>query len=325
MTTNLSADHIPLLDLEPPTDTFTEEVLAGLTSMPKSLPSKYFYDARGSELFDAICDLDEYYLTRTELAIMEEDADQMADRLGANALLVEYGSGSSRKTRILLSHMHDPVGYVPIDISREHLLSSAADLRAEYPSLEVLPVCADYTDDIELPVPTREADKIVVYFPGSTIGNFHPSEAAAFLRKIAKVCGPGCALLIGVDLEKDPDVLRKAYNDARGITAEFNKNLLQRMNREVGADFRLEAFQHLAVYNQAKGRIEMYLVSLEDQVVEVAGRLISFARGEKICTEYSYKYSLDRFRQVARSGGFDVQTVWTDRQAYFSVQYLLSR
>lgn len=314
-----------LTDLKPATGTFSDEVLAGLTSTPKSLPSKFFYDARGSELFDAICELDEYYLTRTELAIMEEYVDEMAERLGANALLVEYGSGSSLKTRILLAHMHGPAGYVPIDISREHLLVSAADLQVEFPSVEVLPVCADYTDhNIDLPEPTHEVGRIAVYFPGSTIGNFHPAEAEAFLRTISDICGPGGGLLIGVDLKKDPATLRAAYNDARGITAAFNKNLLRRMNREVGSDFRLDAFEHKADYNEVQGRIEMYLISSEDQVVEVAGRPIGFTGGEAICTEYSYKYSLDGFKALAASAGFEVHTVWTDDRCYFSVQYLVA-
>ncbi len=316
---------LSLLDLEPPTDTFSDEAIVGLTTHPKSLPSKFFYDARGSELFDAICELDEYYLTRTELAIMEEYVDQMAEHLGPQSLLVEYGSGSSLKTRILLAHMRDPAGYVPIDISREHLLASAAELKAEFPCVEVLPVCADYTDEIELPEPTGDVRRVAVYFPGSTIGNFHPIEAEGFLRRIARVCGAGGALLIGVDLEKDSGVLRAAYNDARGITAAFNKNLLRRMNRELEATFRLDAFEHDAVYNEERGRIEMYLVSREDQAVEVAGRTIPLAAGERICTEYSYKYSLERFHELADRSGFDVQKVWTDRRAYFSVQYLAAR
>lgn len=318
------ADGLTLLDLEPPTNTFSEEMIAGLTSTPKTLPSKFFYDARGSELFDAICELDEYYLTRTELAIMEEYVDEMADRLGPRALLVEPGSGNSLKTRILLAHMRDPAGYVPIDISREHLLASAADLRLEFPSVEILPVCADFTDEIALPEPAEGAERIAVYFPGSTIGNFHPPEAEAFLRRIALACGPGGALLIGVDLDKDPGVLRAAYNDANGVTAAFNKNLLMRMNDELGADFRLDAFEHEAVYNEDDCRIEMYLISREDQAVQVAGRTIEFARGERICTEYSYKYSLDRFVDLATRAGFDVQTVWTDHRSYFSVQYLVA-
>lgn len=322
--TSKTNTSLALVDQEPPTDTFNDEAIAGLTSTPKSLPSKFFYDARGSELFDAICELDEYYLTRTELAIMEEYVDQMAERLGPNALLVEYGSGSSLKTRILLAHMIRPAGYVPIDISREHLLMSAADLQMEFPSLEILPVCADYTDEIELPDPGTQVERVAVYFPGSTIGNFHPREAENFLRRIAHVCGAGGALLIGVDLEKDASVLTAAYNDARGVTAEFNKNLLRRMNRELGANFRLEAFDHFAVYNDEEGRIEMNLVSRDDQVAEVAGRTIPFDAGERICTEYSYKYSLGRFHDLAQRAGFDVSTVWTDRREYFSVQYLVA-
>ena len=326
MTSMPPTDSVPpLIDLEPPTDTFSDEVVAGLTAEPKSIPSKFFYDARGSELFDAICELDEYYLTRTELAIMEAHVDEMADRLGPRALLVEYGSGSSMKTRILLAHMREAAGYVPIDISREHLMASAADLQREFPSIEVLPVCADYTDRIQLPKPSEDAKRVAVYFPGSTIGNFHPHEAEAFLVRIHRVAGSGGALLIGVDLEKDPDVLHAAYNDARGVTAAFNKNLLERMNREIGGTFRLDAFEHEAVYNARQSRIEMYLVSLEDQAVDVAGETIQFEKGEKINTEYSYKYSLPAFYELASRAEFEVESVWTDDKQYFSVQYLVAR
>ena len=315
----------PLLDLEPPTDTFSEEVLAGLTADPKSIPSKFFYDARGSELFDEICELDEYYLTRTELSIMEAHVDEMADRLGPRALLVEYGSGSSMKTRILLAHMRRPAGYVPIDISREHLMASATDLQREFPSIEVLPVCADYTDKIRLPKPSEDPNRVAVYFPGSTIGNFHPYEAEAFLGRIHRVAGAGGALLIGVDLEKDTDVLHAAYNDARGVTAAFNKNLLERINREIGGTFRLDAFEHEAVYNERTSRIEMYLVSQEDQTADVAGETFPFVKGEKINTEYSYKYSLPAFHALASRAGFEVGSVWMDERHYFSIQYLLAR
>jgi len=322
---NSLAEHLRLIDLEPRTDTFQDEVLAGLRSDLKTLPSKFFYDTRGSELFDAICNLEEYYLTRTELAIMQDHVVEMADRLGPGCLVVEYGSGSSLKTRILLAHMNAPAGYVPIDISREHLLASAADLQREFPSLEVLPVCADYTDVIELPSPRQSVRRIAVYFPGSTIGNFGPSDAVQFLRRMAAVCGRDGALLIGVDLEKSPDVLRAAYNDAKGITAAFNKNLLRRMNRELGANFRLSAFEHDAVFNEPEGRIEMYLVSTADQDVTIGGETIQFRRGERICTEYSQKYALEEFSALAESAGFRVEQVWTDSQKYFSVQYLIAK
>lgn len=325
MTTASLAEHLPFLDLEPAADSFSDEAIRGLTATPKTLPSKFFYDARGSELFDAICRLEEYYLTRTELAIMKDHVDEMAQCLGSGVLLVEYGSGSSLKTRILLDRMQNPAGYVPIDISREHLLTSAAELQEEFPTVEVLPVCADYTDEIKLPKPRREVERVAVYFPGSTIGNFHPDEAEAFLRRVGDVCGSGGALLIGVDLDKSPSKLHAAYNDSDGVTSDFNKNLLRRMNRELGANFRLDRFAHEAVYNEEAGRIEMYLVSRDVQQVEVAGKVVSFAVGERICTEYSYKYSLERFRSLAGRSGFDVKTVWTDAEDYFSVHHLIAR
>ena len=321
---NSLAEHLQLIDLEPRTDTFRVEVLAGLRSDPKTLPPKFFYDARGSELFDAICNLEEYYLTRTELAIMQDHVGEMSDRLGPGCLVVEYGSGSSLKTRILLAHLKAPAGYVPIDISREHLLASASELQREFPSIEVLPICADYTDVIELPSP-RQSARIAVYFPGSTIGNFSPPEAVQFLRRMAAVCGPDGALLIGADLKKSPDVLRAAYNDSKGVTAAFNKNLLRRMNRELGANFRLSAFEHDAVFNEPEGRIEMYLVSTADQDVSIGGEKIRFQRGERICTEYSQKYALDEFSALAESAGFRVEQVWTDPRKYFSVQYLVAK
>lgn len=322
MTSNSLAEPPLWIDLEPRTDTFLDEALAGLRSDPKTLPSKYFYDARGSELFDAICNLEEYYLTRTELAIMQDHVVEMADRLGPGCLIVEYGSGSSLKTRILLARMKAPAGYVPIDISREHLLASAADLQREFPAIEIFPICADYTDVIELPSANRSVRRIAVYFPGSTIGNFSPSDAGQFLRRMAAVSGRGGALLIGVDLDKDPDVLVAAYNDAEGITAAFNRNLLRRMNRELGANFKLSAFEHDAVFNEPKGRIEMYLVSTADQKVTIGDETIQFRRGERICTEYSQKYTLEEFASIAESAGFRVEQVWTDSEKFFSVQYL---
>jgi len=324
MISNSLAEQIQLTDFEPQTDSFREEALHGLRSEPKTLPSKFFYDARGSELFDAICETDEYYLTRTELGIMRDHAGEMADFLGPRCLLVEYGSGSSQKTRILLANMNQPAGYVPIDISRDHLLTSAADLQREFPSIEVLPVCADYTDTFKLPSPKSHVGRIAIYFPGSTIGNFVEAEARRFLRRMADVCGTGGAMLIGVDLKKDPAVLRAAYNDARGQTASFNKNLLRRMNRELGANFRLDAFEHFADFNESEGRIEMYLISTAEQEVKISGETIQFRKDERICTEYSQKYSLDRFAVIAEAAGFRVEHVWTDVRKYFSVQYLVA-
>ncbi len=304
---------------------FLQEALAGLQSTPKTLPCKYFYDLRGSQLFDQICELPEYYPTRTEAGIMEDHIAEMAAVFGPDCLLVEYGSGSSTKTRILLDHLPHLAGYVPMDISREHLHRTAKGLAAAYPHLEILPLCADYTAPFELPEATGEVQSRVVYFPGSTIGNFHRPDAAAFLGRIAEVCGPGGGLLIGVDLRKSPQILEAAYNDAQGVTAAFNLNLLRRLNAELGADFDLGSFAHQAFYEEAIGRIEMHLQSLEAQTVHLGGQEVSFDQGETIWTECSYKYSLPELAAMAESAGFAVQQVWTDAEQKFSVQYLTVR
>ncbi len=301
---------------------FLDDTLTGLREEPKRLPCKYFYDETGSALFDRICDLPEYYPTRTERAIMAAHADAMADEIGADALLVEYGSGSSLKTRLLLDVLERPAGYVPVDISRAHLLKSAAAIETEYLDLEVLPVAADFTTSFTLPEPERAARRRVVYFPGSTIGNFTEKGAVALLEGVAECCGPGGALLIGVDLRKDVDTLERAYDDSAGVTAAFNRNLLVRMNRELGADFDVDAFEHSAVWVEDAGRIEMHLVSRSDQAVSLDGEEIEFERGESICTEHSHKYTLEGFAALAARAGFRVQEVWTDEDALFSVQLL---
>jgi dimethylhistidine N-methyltransferase len=298
-------------------------VLAGLRRPRKRLPCKYFYDAEGSRLFDRICELPEYYLTRTELAIMHRHAGEMAAAIGRRATLIEYGSGSSTKTRVLLDRLDAPAAYVPIDISGEHLLRSAGALADVYPHVEVHPVCADYTTRFDVPEPQAPSRRRAVYFPGSTIGNFEPDDAARFLRGIARVCGPGGGLLIGVDLKKDPATLHAAYNDAAGVTAAFNLNLLARLNRDVDADFNVSAFAHYAFYNPRKGRIEMHLVSRAPQAVNVGGETIRFAQGESVFTESSYKYTLVDFAQLAVAAGFTPQRVWTDAERRFSVHYLV--
>jgi len=313
-----------LQDLEPEREQFRREVLSGLRKSPRELPTKYLYDRRGSYLYERICNLDEYYIPRTEAAIMERYIGEMVARLGPNVTLVEYGCGSCTKTRFLLDHMPDLTTYVPIDISREQLLQVAGELGRDYPALEILPVCADYTSDFDLPLPGRPGDRVAVYFPGSTIGNFAPSAAVDFLKRIAAICGAGGALLIGADLKKDPGVLHSAYNDREGVTAAFNLNLLVRINRELNADFRLERFRHHAFYNREAGRIEMHLVSLKDQVVNLDGVSIHFAAGETIWTESSYKYDLADFKQLAVSSGFTVEKVWTDERNWFGVHYLVA-
>jgi len=301
---------------------FCSEVLLGLSRPHKTLPCKYFYDARGSALFEEICELEEYYPTRTELAILEAHAGEMAERLGRRCLLVEYGSGSSRKTRLLLDRMQEPAAYVPIDISDAALGASARALAKAYPGLEVLALCADYTQPIEVPRPARPAARRGVFFPGSTIGNFTPPEAQRFLARMARVAGPGGGVLIGVDLRKERAVLEAAYDDALGVTAAFNKNLLARINSELGADFDLARFRHRALWNDAAGRVEMHLVSERAQSVRVAGQRIDFAAGESIHTENSYKYELGQFAALAAQAGLAVRRVWTDSGARFSVQYL---
>jgi len=316
------ARAVTMRDYAPGTERFLEDVLEGLRRPRKRIPCKYFYDERGSGLFERICDLDEYYLTRTELAIMDRHAGEMAAALGSGVLLIEYGSGSGRKTRLLLDRLETPAGYVPIDISAEALAASARQLAAEYPSLEVLPVRADYTAPFRIPQPSRPVTRRAVYFPGSTIGNFSPAGARRFLAHVARVVGPGGALVVGMDLRKDPEVLEAAYDDAEGVTAAFNLNLLSRINRELGGNLKLERFRHMARYNERQGRIEIYIVSRVEQTVTIAGERIHFRAGEKIHTEYSYKFEPAQVREMAARAGLTVRKVWTDPRKYFSVQYM---
>lgn len=302
----------------------TEEVTRGLfrpEGTQRSLPPKLFYDERGSALFDRICELDEYYPTRTEIEIMRVNIEEICSVMGPDTLLVELGSGSSLKIRLLLEHMNHLAAYVPVDISEEHMLKSAEALSADYPWLHIHPVCADYTDHFDVPELDVEWSHRVVYYPGSTIGNMTPIQAAAFLHRIADIAGPRGGLLIGVDLKKDRGVLEAAYNDASGITAEFNLNMLRRLNREAGTDFDLAAWRHKAFYNEEHGRIEMHLESKREQVVSLDGREARFAKGETILTEYSYKYSIEGFQELV-SPSFSVETVWTDPRGWFSLQYL---
>ena len=302
------------------TDQFLADVQTGLSRPQKRLPSKYFYDAPGSRLFDRITELPEYYPTRTELAIMTAHAAAMADRCGPRGLLIELGAGSLVKVRLLLDRLDRPAGYIPVDVSGEHLRAAAAELSGDYPGLDVFPVVADFTRQFELPpVP---AARRVAYFPGSTIGNFDPSEADDLLRRVADLVGPGGGLLLGLDLRKDPAVLEPAYNDTRGVTAAFNRNLLVRINRELGADFDPTAFRHRAFYNRERDRIEMHLVSAAEQRVQVSGRTFVFRAGESIHTENSYKYDLDEFARRAAECGWHTETSWTDEKRYFAVVYL---
>jgi dimethylhistidine N-methyltransferase len=312
-----------LYDYEPTNGDLLSEVIHGLRQAPKILPSKFFYDDRGSQLFDQICELDEYYPTRTELSILRAHAHDMAQCIGPRALLVELGSGSSIKTQLLLDHLPHIAAYVPIDISREHLKRSAQRLLTRYPKLTVLPVCADYLRDYDIPCPPRPPAKIVFYFPGSTIGNLHPPQVRNLLRRLARLIGRGGGLLIGVDLCHDPDLLLPAYDDARGVTAQFNLNLLHRINREAGANFDLRRFQHLALWNQQRSRMEMHLISRTDQTVTIADEPFHLNSGETIRTECSYKFTLPGFASLARD--YTLEQAWTDPCERFGVQYLTVR
>ena len=303
-----------------PANPFLADVLAGLSRPQKSLPSKYFYDAAGSQLFDRITELPEYYPTRTELGIMRARAGAMAARCGPNAILVELGAGSLVKVRLLLDQLERPAGYVPVDVSGDHLKAAARELAAEYPQLGVYPVVADFTRPFELP-PVLAARR-VAYFPGSTIGNFEPAEADDLLKHVARLVKPGGGLLLGLDLRKDVGVLDAAYNDSQGVTAAFNRNLLVRINRELGADFHIGAFKHRAFYSRERARIEMHLVSEGAQAVTVADRVFTFRPGETIHTENSHKYDVTEFARRAAGCGFRADETWTDERGYFAVVFL---
>jgi len=316
---------VHLEEIGPQLDDLRDEVLRGLAKPAKELPCKLFYDKRGSDLFERICKLDEYYLTRSETAILERAAIEIAELIGPRCMLIEYGSGSGRKTRILLDHLAEPVCYVPIDLSREQLLRSASAIATSYPRLKVLPLRADYTQPMTLPPIAGAVARRVGFFPGSTIGNFLPHETVGFFGRVCDVVGQGGGLLIGADLKKDPGLLHLAYNDRAGVTAEFNLNILAHINQLFGSDFRIDRFAHHAHYNQRLGRIEMYLISQEHQVVQLDGIEITFQTGERTLTEVSYKYSLEQFAALASRGGFEVQRVWTDSGQLFSLHYLIAR
>jgi dimethylhistidine N-methyltransferase len=316
---------IELTDFHPDTMGWYDEVLTGLQQPEKMLPAKLFYDEAGSKLFDQITELPEYYPTRTEQAIMDSVIDEIAALLPDGTLLVEYGSGSSQKTRTLLDHLPNLAGYVPIDISKEFLLETAVSLAAAYPHLNILPVCADYEAEYELPIPSKNVTHTVAYYPGSTIGNFHPEDAVAFLKHMREICGDNCGLLIGVDLKKDKNLLIAAYNDRAGITGDFNLNALARLNRELGASFDLNTFQHVAFYNETAGRIEMHLRSLCQQRIRVNGLTVDFAAGECIWTESSYKYTIPEFQTLTAKAGFNAVKTWTDENNLFSVHYFVAK
>ncbi|HKS88959.1 MAG TPA: L-histidine N(alpha)-methyltransferase [Stellaceae bacterium] len=308
-------------DLLPGEESFRDAVLAGLGAQPKSLPCKFFYDARGSALFEEICELPEYYLTRAETQILTDYAGEIAAEIGPHARLVELGSGASVKVRLLLQALETPAGYVAVDISREHLRAAAAQLAFDFPELPVVAVCADYTRPFRLPQGPGPRGRQVGFFPGSTIGNFEPDSVVRFLRHCADLLGPDGEMLIGVDLKKPKAILDAAYNDSAGINAAFNLNLLERINRELDGNLRLDRFAHHAFYNEAEGRIELYLKSLAAQGATIAGRAFRFAEGELIHTENSYKYAIPEFHALARRAGFQPVHTWTDPDRLFSVHY----
>ena len=311
-----------LIDLKPDRDDFGQEVRDGLATNQRTVPCKFIYDERGSELFEKICEQPEYYPTRTELKIMEESIDSMVEAIGPRARVIECGPGSGIKTKMLLDHLEDPAAYIPIEISKSALRGCFQELTREFPELEIVPVCADYTDHIDIPETEGDYERNVVYFPGSTLGNFPKDVARSFMRRSAEFAGEDGAMLLGVDLAKDPDILRKAYNDEAGVTAAFNMNLLHRMNRELGGNFDTDAFHHEAIYNPEHTRIEMHLVSEREQTVDVAGETYEFDEGQTICTEYSHKYTPEAFEELATGAGFDVRQMWTDGDNLFSIWYL---
>jgi dimethylhistidine N-methyltransferase len=298
-----------------------EEILQGLRGVPRSLPCKLFYDEAGSRLFDRICELPDYYPTRTEIGILHDHAGEMAATMGSGCVVIELGSGSSIKTRLLLDRLRSTVAYIPVDISGEHLTATTARMQQTYPNLRILPLEADYTQPLEIPDVPELGARRIVYFPGSTIGNFTPEQARTFLERLARMARSGGGLLLGVDLKKDPTVLHAAYNDSQGVTAAFNLNILRHVNRLMNADFYVGQWQHRALYNEAEGRIEMHLVSQVRQSVSVNGARFRFDPGETILTEYSYKYTTDEVAELARDL-FTVQHIWTDRRKYFCVMFM---
>ncbi len=316
-----SGERVRIVDLHPDLGDLRAEAITGLRGSPKSLPCKYFYDALGARLFEAITELPEYYPTRTELGIMEIAVGDMAESIGSHATLVEFGSGVGLKTRKLLDALIEPAGCVLIDISREALEASAVQLAERHADMEVVAVCGDYTRPLSLPRPHRPSSRTVAYFPGSTIGNFTETEATEFLTRVADLVGQGGGLLVGIDRKKDPRIIEDAYDDALGVTAAFNLNILRRLN-DSGADFDVRAFRHHAPYVEEHGRIEMRLVSQVEQQVHIGSTPIALAKDEAIVTEHSHKYDLGQFGEMAERAGFRLSEHWSDDRDWFSVCFL---
>ncbi|MBS0002689.1 MAG: L-histidine N(alpha)-methyltransferase [Thioalkalivibrio sp.] len=316
----MTSEIIRFHDLHPTEADFRREVLTGLRERPRRIAPKFFYDERGSKLFDAITEAPEYYVTRTESEILQQRADEIARTVGTGSLLLEPGGGSCAKVRILLEGL-EPCAYVPMDISRNHLRMAAEEVAADFPWLEVHAAHTDFTHRMEVP-PTAPDGPRVAFFPGSSIGNFDPEHAVDFIAAVADLVGPGGHFLIGVDLRKEKALLEAAYDDAQGVTAAFNLNLLERINRELGGDFDLQYWRHRAVYNEAEGRVEMHLVSARNQRVRIEDEVFDFDTDETIHTENSYKYGLDEFEGLARRAGMETVGVWTDQRGLFSVHLL---
>ncbi|HEY7639858.1 MAG TPA: L-histidine N(alpha)-methyltransferase [Steroidobacteraceae bacterium] len=319
------AKHPSTLPAPSRTDALANGVLEGMRKHPRQLSPVWFYDELGSFLFDSICELPEYYLTRTEVQIMRAHAADMAHHIGPDAAIIEFGSGTSMKTRELLNHLEKPAAYVPVDIARDHLLTAASAIARDYTTLRVIPICADFTRPFDLPASVYAARRRAVYFPGSTLGNFTQEQARELLQRMRQIIGAHGAVLIGIDLKKDPRILERAYNDRAGVTAEFNVNALRHLNRELGTDFDLDAFEHLAVWVEDQSRIEMHLVSKRDQDVHVGDETVHIDKGEHLTTEFCHKYTLETFADLAATAGLAVSRVWMDPARLFSVQLLEPR
>lgn len=318
-------DNFSFYDLQPKISNFRDEVLAGLSKQQKQIPPKFFYDDYGSKIFDQICELEEYYPTRTEFGILQQHCSDIGDQIGENSLIIEYGSGSSQKICLLLDSLKKPLAYMPIDISREHMLFASKTIADKYPYLKVLAVCADYTTDMLVPDYTISSfQKKVIFFPGTTIGNLEPQEVIQLLKRSAAIVGSGGGMLIGFDMKKDPQILHAAYNDSKGVTAAFNMNLLARINRELNADFDLNKFAHYAFFNLNQSRIEMHLVSLVEQAVTISDQSFRFSEGESIHTENSYKFSLQDIKDLSERTDFKLSKFWTDLESRFYLCYLLA-
>jgi len=317
-----SSQRYQFFDQHPELADFRSDVIQGLSAAEPYISPKYFYDEPGSRLFEEICNCDEYYPTRTEVSIIRDNIDDIVKELGKDCLLIEPGSGDSYKVRLLLDALR-PIAYLPIDISKLYLQGEAQKLAAEFTWLNVHAICADFTGKLELPYHVESTNK-VAFFPGSTIGNFLPEQAVSVLKEISEMVGEKGGLLIGVDLQKEADILDAAYNDKTGYTEKFNKNLLLRINQELGADFDYDQFRHHAFYNKEQCRIEMHLVSLIDQQVKIDSEVFQFQKDQSILTEYSHKYSIESFQKLAEQAGFHIRKTWVDKDQLFSVHYLVN-